>query len=207
VRFIAALAVAAVALAGCSAAPSQGHPVVKIPVTTAPAAPTVPRVAPERIDVSVRNIEMHSTLIPLGLNPDQSLAVPDVKHPQQASYYCIPDPAKICSSGVVPGQVGPAVIIGHVDGAKQQGIFYYLHKMQVGDTITITLKNGTVLTFQVYRVRQDSKVNFPTQVVYQPTSIPEIRLITCTGAWVGGNVGYGDNLIVFASLVPNPPGA
>jgi sortase (surface protein transpeptidase) len=98
------------------------------------------------------------------------------------------------------------VILGHIDGAKQKGIFYDLGKLQVGDTITITLKDGTVLTFQVYRILQRSKTVFPTQVVYQPTSIPEIRAITCTGAWVGGTTGYGDDLIVFASLVPNPPG-
>jgi flagellar basal body L-ring protein FlgH len=202
VRFIAALAVAAAALAGCSAAPSQGHPVIKIPETT---APTVPRVAPARIDIA--KINAHSTLIPTGLNPDQSLATPDVHHPQQASYYCIVDPQKICSSGVIPGQPGPAVILGHIDGAKQKGLFYDLGKMQVGDTITITLKDGTVLTFQVYRILQQSKNQFPTQVVYQPTSVPEIRAITCTGPWVGGVNGYGDNLIVFASLVPNPPGA
>lgn len=179
---------------------------MKIPAatTTTPAAPSVPRVAPTRIDIP--KIDAHSSLIPTGLNPDQSLAAPDVKHPQQASYYCVVDPQKICSSGVIPGQPGPAVILGHIDGAKQKGIFYDLGKLQIGDTITITLKDGTILTFQVYRILQRSKTVFPTQVVYQPTSIPEIRAITCTGAWVGGAVGYGDDLIVFASLVPNPPG-
>lgn len=179
---------------------------IVIPATpTTEAPPAVPRVAPASIDIP--KIKVHSTLIPTGLNPDNTLAAADVKHPQQASYYCVEDLQKICSSGVLPGQVGPAVILGHIDGAKQQGIFYYLNKLQIGDTVTITLKDGTVLTFQVYRIRQDSKTMFPTQVVYQPTSVPEIRLITCTGAWVGGNMGYGDNLIVFASLIPNPPGA
>lgn len=197
--------VAAVALAGCSSAPSQGtSPVIKIPETTA-APPSVPRVEPARIDIE--KINAHSSLIPLGLNPDHTLATPDVHHPQQASYYCITDPVKICSSGVLPGQVGPAVIIGHVDGAKQQGVFYQLKDLQPGDIAAVTLKDGTILDFQVYRVLKAAKTNFPSQVVYQPTSVPEIRLITCTGTFVGGQLGYADNLIVFAALVPNLPGA
>lgn len=194
---------AVAALAGCSSAPSQGSlPVIKLPEST---APSVPRVAPAGIDIP--KINAHSTLIPLGLNPDQSLAAPDVKHPQQASYYCIvdPNPQTICSSGVLPGQVGPAVIIGHVDGAKQQGIFYNLKKLQEGDTFTVTLKDGTVLTFRVYKVREDAKTSFPTQVIYAPTSLPEVRLITCTGKWVGGSLGYANNFIAMASLVPTPP--
>lgn len=199
-RKLAAVIVALAALVGCSSAPNQGPPtVIKVPES---AAPSTPRVAPASVDIP--KINAHSTLIPLGLNPDQSLAAPDVKHPQQASYYCIvdPNPQTICSSGVLPGQVGPAVIIGHVDGAKQQGVFYNLKRLQEGDTFTVTLKDGTVLTFRVYKVREDAKTSFPTQVIYAPTSLPEVRLITCTGTWVGGSLGYADNLIVMASLVP-----
>jgi sortase (surface protein transpeptidase) len=162
-------------------------------------------VPPASIDIP--KINAHSTLIPLGLEPDGSLKVPDVKHPKQASYFCVVDidPGKVCSNGVVPGQPGPAVVVGHIDGAKQKGIFYDLPKMAVGDTATVTEANGKILTFSAYRVLETAKTQFPASVVYGDTVGPELRLISCTGKFVGGQTGYNDNIIVFMALVPNPP--
>jgi hypothetical protein len=37
--------------------------------------------------------------------------------------------------------------------------------------------------------------------VYGDFTRPGLRLITCGGQWVGGELGYADNVIVFASLV------
>jgi hypothetical protein len=194
-----------VTLAGCSTsgAPGQGATSIpKIPETAQ--APIVPRVEPARIDID--KINAHSSLVPTGLKPDGSLDAVDVKQPEQASYYCIKDPAKICSSGVLPGQIGPAVVLGHIDGNKKKGIFHDLGQLAIGDKAVVTLKDGTILTFQAYKILQTAKAQFPTQIVYQPTTVPEIRLATCTGPFVGGSLGYNDNLIVFMSLVPNPPG-
>lgn len=206
-RLLAALIVV-LALAGCSQT-GQGPPRITIqPPTqttpTQPAPPPIPRVKPVSVDVPT--INAHSTLVPLGLKPDGSLDTPDVHHPQQAGYFCVTDPIKVCANGVVPGQPGPAVIVGHVDGAHQQGVFFHLRNMKVGDTATVTEDGGRTLTFTAYRVLQAAKTQFPSSVVYGDTVGPELRLITCTGQFVGGSLGYADNMIVFMSLVPNPPG-
>jgi hypothetical protein len=37
--------------------------------------------------------------------------------------------------------------------------------------------------------------------VYGDFTRPGLRLITCGGRWVGGELGYADNVVVFASLV------
>lgn len=199
-RTLAALGVALVALTGACAHPTPGQ---RPPVITSAPAPVV---GPARIDIDT--INAHSTLIPLGLQPDGALEVPDVHHPQQAGWYCVnpvlPQPAK-CVSGVIPGQVGPAVIVGHVDGDHQQGVFYNLKNLGVGDTARVTLVDDRVLTFEVYRVLRAAKTAFPAQVVYGDTVGPELRLITCSGDFVGGVLGYADNTIVFAQLIPTPP--
>lgn len=173
-----------------------------ITVIPTPTVPLVPRIAPASVDID--KIDVHSSLIPLGLRADHTMVTPD--DPHQASYYCIVDPTRICSSGVLPGQVGPAVIIGHIDGNKQKGVFHDLPQLARGDIARVTLQDGTKLTFMVYRTLQQAKTAFPAQVVYQATSVPEVRFVTCTGKFVGGHVGYADNFIVFASLVPNAPG-
>jgi hypothetical protein len=156
--------------------------------------------------VDVPRIGAHSTLLTIGLNPDGSFQTPDEKHPQQATFYCIPAPApQLCSSGVLPGQLGPAVILGHIDGNKQKGLFHDLPAMQIGDDITVTLEDGTVLTYVTYRILTKAKTEFPSSVVYGDTMGPELRLITCSGKFLSGKVGYADNTVVFAVLVPNQP--
>jgi hypothetical protein len=36
------------------------------------------------------------------------------------------------------------------------------------------------------------------------TNVSELRLVTCGGPWVGGKLGYADNIIVFAARIPTP---
>jgi hypothetical protein len=43
-----------------------------------------------------------------------------------------------------------------------------------------------------------SKNNFPTQLVYGPTPLAELRLITCTGSFDRATHNYSENLIVTA---------
>jgi sortase (surface protein transpeptidase) len=172
----------------------------------------VPRAAPESIDIP--RIGARSSLIPRGLLPNGELDVPDVKHPLQAAWYC--DQAQLtttavnCKSGVLPGQVGPAIIVGHVDGSPingvhQQGVFYRLHELSIGDTVTVKLVDGTVLTYAVYKVLKPAKTQFAASVtIGSDTNVSELRLVTCGGKWVGGKLGYEDNIIVFAARIPTP---
>ena len=208
--------IAGVALvAGCTGNGGAPAPPRGIPVITATAPPPL-----QPVSVDIPQIGVHSTLIPLGLltsGPRKgAVDEPDVNHPQQAGYFCVatgpgvPPPA--CSSGVAPGQLGPAIIIGHVDGspatsggAHQLGVFFRLHELRGGDKISVTRTDGSVVTFAVYRSIQVAKTGFPSQEVYGNTATPELRLITCTGRFVGGELGYNDNIVVFARQVSVTP--
>src|SRR5215217_3837183 len=77
----------------------------------------------EPTEVDIPKIGAHSTLVPLGLNPDNTVQVPPVSQPMQAGWY---------SYGPTPGEAGPAVILGHVDGNKNAGIFYRLKELSPG---------------------------------------------------------------------------
>ena len=190
---LAAAALALAVLAGCGSHPAA----VPVPVrhTARPAvAGTSTAVLPPRIvPVSVRipSIGAASTLVQLGLNPDGTVQVPPVDTPMQAGWY---------DRGYAPGQDGPAVLLGHVDGDHQAGIFYRLHELTAGDKVLVTREDGSVLTFAVTRVQRVSKDAFPTAAVYGPTTDPELRLVTCGGAFDYATHHYVDNLIVYASL-------
>jgi LPXTG-site transpeptidase (sortase) family protein len=104
------------------------------------------------------------------------------------------------ADGTRPGDVGPAVIAGHVDSTLGRAVFYRLREARVGDTILVMEVGGKVLTFVVSEVRSYPKDEFPTATVYGPTALPELRLVTCTGEFDYVHHNYLDNLVVFAVL-------
>ncbi|RSN13101.1 class F sortase [Streptomyces sp. WAC 05977] len=150
----------------------------------------MPKADPVSIDVP--KIEAKSSLIPLGLNADNTIEVPPITQPLQAGWYV---------HGPTPGEVGPSVILGHVDGNQQKGIFFRLKEMAPGDRVSVARKDGTTAEFAVTKVERVAKDKFPTDAVYGDTAEPELRLITCGGVFDKASRNYLDNIIVFARLL------
>lgn len=144
------------------------------------------------VSIDVPKIDAKSSLIPLGLNPDNTVEVPPVTQPMQAGWYV---------NGPTPGEIGPSVILGHVDGNKQKGIFFRLKELAPGDKVSISRKDGTTAEFAVTKVERVPKDKFPTEAVYGDTVEPELRLITCGGVFDKASRNYLDNIIVFARLI------
>ncbi|GAA4805424.1 class F sortase [Tomitella cavernea] len=183
-------AAAAASVAAPSSTASAARPA---PVTPVPAAP-VP--APVAIDVPA--IDVHHALMRLGRNPDGTLQVPPLDQVDVPGWDTL-SPA--------PGAPGPAVIVGHVDSAEQgEGVFFDLGALRPGDTVDVTRADGTMAVFDITEVRQFAKAEFPTLRVYGNTEAPELRLITCGGAFDARSRNYEDNIVVFASLVDTRPG-
>lgn len=105
------------------------------------------------------------------------------------------------TEGVIPGQVGPAVVVGHVDSAKAAAVFYRVRELNSGDLVDITRVDGSVVSFRVDAVEQVAKDQFPTARIYGPTSAPTLRLITCGGRFDKATRQYDDNVIVFATII------
>jgi hypothetical protein len=175
-----------------AAPPTASHGAAGQPAQTAPPGriPTaLPRSNPVR--VSIPAIDAASSLMPLGLNPDRTIQVPPLSNPLQAGWY---------SLGPTPGEAGSSVILGHVDGHNEPGIFFRLRDLRPGNPVLVAREDGVTARFVVYRTEQVPKDDFPTEKVYAATNRPELRLITCGGSfdWLSGN--YRDNVIVFAVL-------
>jgi sortase (surface protein transpeptidase) len=201
------MAAVAVLTGGCGGgqstavrAPAQAGPIQPVSTgiparhttstSSTPPAPTRP-VGALPADVRIPRIGADSTLVPLGQNPDGTVQVPPVSTPLQAGWY---------AGGAAPGETGPAVLLGHVDGDSQEGIFFRLHELATGDQVKVTRQDGSVLTFTVTKVQKVAKDTFPTEAVYGPTKGPELRLLTCGGAFDHATHHYVDNLIVYAKL-------
>jgi LPXTG-site transpeptidase (sortase) family protein len=128
-------------------------------------------------------------MMPLGLRHDGSLQVP-------------PDAftSGWFTGGPRPGQLGPAVIAGHVHWDGRWGVFEHLASLKYGDRIVIERRDGSTVAFRVTRVSRFKKADFPTSLVYGNIDHAGLRLITCDGFSASGHA-YLDNLVVFAMVI------
>ncbi len=157
-----------------------------------PAAPVVVAPSPTSTAMPVRivipSIGVNAGLEALHRSRDSTLKPP--KGWDNAGWY---------ADGVVPGQRGPAVILVHVDSARYgPSVFFQLGRLQSGDVVMVDTSDGRTEYFIVDTVRQFPKADFPTKLVYGPTPLPELRLITCTGSFDHSKRSYLDNLVVTA---------
>lgn len=100
--------------------------------------------------------------------------------------------------GVLPGAVGPAVIAAHVDSPTGPAVFFDLPRLEAGDRVSISRSDGTTATFVVTGLQTVEKDTFPTASIYAPVPTPELRIVTCAGAWDPATGHYVDNLVVTA---------
>lgn len=180
-------------LAGCSsqqpAASTSGPASTSATSTTAQRPGALPASLPA--EISIPKIGASSSLIQLGLNPDETIEVPPVEKPLQAGWY---------RYSPTPGELGPSIILGHVNGGGQAGIFARLHELSPGDEVLVGRQDSSTARFVVRSVEQVAKVDFSAQKVYGDTAAPELRLITCGGEFDRQRRSYRDNVIVYAAL-------
>ena len=158
---------------------------------TEPTQPAVAgtMVAAAPVRLRIPSIGVDSDLMDLGLQTDGTLEVPPSGFP--AGWY---------TGAPTPGELGPAIIAGHVDWSGQPGVFFDLWELSTGDEIAITRLDGSTARFRVTRVEQFAKHAFPTQAVYGDLDHAGLRLITCGGDFDPQALSYRDNIIVFAEL-------
>lgn len=139
--------------------------------------------------VSIPAVGVAARVIRLALNSDGTMEVPNDY--SVAGWYRL---------GPRPGEKGAAVIVGHVDSREGPAVFYRLGEVAPGDLVRVASPHRSPLSFRVYAVREYPKSAFPTSRVYGQTTRPELRLITCGGAFDDATGHYVDNVVVFARL-------
>jgi sortase (surface protein transpeptidase) len=156
-------------------------------ITLADAASHGEIAAPVR--VRIPSIGVDSPLLRLGVDDTGALLPPDDFG--RAGWF---------PASPVPGDVGPAVIAGHVDSYVGPAVFFRLRELAEGDEVLVDRTDGTTIRFTVSATHRYPKDEFPTQDVYGPTPRPELRLITCGGEFDRSARSYLDNVVVTAVL-------
>ncbi len=153
----------------------------------------MPRSEPVRLEIPA--IDVETDLLSLGVDANNEVAVPPMDRAELASWYNL---------GPSPGELGSAVIVGHVD-SEQTGpaVFFHLGRLQPGDDIRVHRKDGTTVLFTVDDVRSFPKADFPAELVFGGADRAMLRLVTCGGEFDKRQKNYLSNIVVFANLVPD----
>ena len=150
-------------------------------------AQAVPVVYP--FSLSISSVGIKTALIPLGLDKDGSLSVPQTG--AVAGWF---------TGGPKPGELGPAVIVAHVDWKGRKGVFFDLRKVRVGESILVTNSDSKITKFRITKVSSVKKDAFPTASVYGNLSYSGLRLVTCA-TFDFKTKKYVDNFIVYAKVI------
>ena len=220
-RGVVVLSVLIAGVAGCAggrpaaeqaspaAPPASRSAVAGVTSTTSAAGPTrttevrdfpvgswrrLPLSAPVRLEIPA--IGVSSPLIRLGLNPDGTMQVPGDF--QVAGWF---------TGGPQPGQLGPAVIAGHVDSRTGPAVFSRLRDLHPGDQIRVVRADHRVVRFRVESLASFPKQALPDDAVFAATTTPALRLITCAGRFDWSKHSYRDNLVVSATRVADGGGS
>jgi hypothetical protein len=102
--------------------------------------------------------------------------------------------------GPTPGEAGTAVIVGHVDTDTEPAVFARLGQARQGAVVEVSRRDSGTVQFTIDAVRSYPKTAFPADEVFAKAGRPRLVLVTCGGEWVGGDIGYAENLIAFATL-------
>jgi sortase (surface protein transpeptidase) len=166
-----------------------GHSAPKVAGT--PQAATV-RSVPVSLRIPAMGVSV--SLSSLGLNADKTVQVP--------TKFAEPGWFKF---GPTPGQVGSAVILGHVDDKKGPAVFFKLKSLKAGDKVDVSLTNGAVSHFVVKTVETYSKTQFPASKVYGSHGYSALQLVTCGGTFDKATGHYESNVVAYTTLVSTSP--
>lgn len=137
------------------------------------------------VRVQIPAIGVDSGLMDLGLASDGAMQTPPTGFP--AGWY---------TGGPTPGQLGPVVVVSHVDWARHPGVFYDLRELKTGDQVIVAPTDARKAVFRVSRVEEYAKDPFPTRAVYGNVDHAALRLITCGGSFDQQAASYRDNIVL-----------
>lgn len=141
--------------------------------------------------LSIPSLNVHDiTVEQVGLDAEKRMDVPSSF--MNTGWYML---------GPKPGEIGNAVIDGHLDtptGAPS--VFWNIKNMRPGDTIEVTDADGKTYTFSVTKVVTYGTSTFPIETVFGTAQTANLNLITCGGTWDKQKKDYSNRTVVFSTL-------
>ena len=129
----------------------------------------------------------------VGVLHDGNLATPPLNPWDDVGWY---------AAGPRPGEVGSAVIDGHLDRpGGSPAVFWNLRDLHVGDSVMIVDSVGHTVRFRVTRIALYRPQQAPVHEIFGDKSGSYLNLITCAGDWIASQHQTAFRLIVYTTLV------
>ncbi len=156
-----------------------------VPASRAP----LPRSTP--LQLMIPSIGLSAPLLGLGTDSRGNPEVPPFSQPRTAGWI---------RDTVTPGEVGTAVLVGHVDTRTGPAVLWNLSAVRPGALVEVARLDGSTARFTVDRLRTYPKDGFPSALVYGGSADAQLRIITCGGGYDRARQEYGGNVVLFAHL-------
>jgi LPXTG-site transpeptidase (sortase) family protein len=149
-------------------------------------APDMPRV------LSIEKLGVKSRIFSMGQDSKGALIAPGNIH--DTGWY---------NQSSKPGQAGAVLLDGHVHGPTQEGVFYKLKNLSVGDKIEVERGDGQKFTYEVVTsaVTPVDKTDMAKAMLPIKPGEQGLNLITCTGKFNAESNDYPERLVIYASRV------
>lgn len=154
--------------------------------------PTQVNLSPEF--VRIPRVDVVAEVNPVGMVDDRVMEVP--QNIKEVGWYFPTAPRNFYS--------GTTVLVGHRDGKDDpQGVFRNISELDFGDQIQLVDNYGQVHEFSVESVSTipDSEFARKSGEIFAHIDEPRLVLLTCGGAYDGGNGGYQSTVVLVASPV------
>lgn len=136
----------------------------------------------------IPNINVNATVKDVGVTSKGIMGVP--KNAMDAGWFNL---------GPRPGEMGSAVIAGHLNGESgQEAVFTNLNKLVKGDQLYVENDKGEIFTF-VVRESRIYGLGYADDVFSRNDGV-HLNLVTCDGVWDGGIKSYSKRLVVFSDI-------
>jgi hypothetical protein len=140
------------------------------------------------VRLQVPSIKVDAAVEPVGLDGQGRMGVPSLA--SDVAWYQL---------GAAPGDVGDAVIAGHLDWTSGPAVFWYLGRVKKGDPINVVRADGSSVKF-IADASSMVPYDSSTDALFTKQGPPSLTLITCAGTWDRARGTYLQRLVIHASL-------
>ncbi len=170
------------------APPAPSHDALAGPIDASADVPALPRSQPVRLAIPALSVD--APLATVGRTGSGAIGAPGADNATSAAWY---------DAGFSPGELGSAIIVGHVNTLEGPGVFYGASTLRPRDMIDVERADGVVATFTVDAIREYPREAFPAAEVFDPRGRAGLVLITCGGEF-DPQSGYASNIVVYAHM-------
>jgi hypothetical protein len=149
--------------------------------------------APSPVALEIDAIGVDHAIVPVGVEPDGQLEVPDEHH---VGWYRL---------GAAPGEPGATVMAAHVSWNHVDGPFVALRDLAPGARVAVRLDDGSTRAYEVVEREQYDKAALPGDRIWTRDGPETLVLITCGGSFNPDIRRYRHNIVAYAVPVAAGP--